>query len=199
MLEISAKRQDIFRRVVFSISLYFCNPRFQAAWSCHVAYTHCEREATYILEMSHILLTLQGTKEEKSEGLVEEKAREREDRMGWRWRERARRPKGERRVWHRGSESRASGTGNWGASQARRRKQGCHSQGGALKTRCGRVGYPARFAGLRESVGLENCSHQCLRRWCALVVGALRILKCSSGVYVSLTSLLCLLSMSVYL
>lgn len=78
MLEISAKRQDIFRRVVFSISLYFCNPRFQAAWSCHVAYTHCEREATYILEMSHILLTLQGTKEEKSEGLVEEKARERE-------------------------------------------------------------------------------------------------------------------------
>lgn len=79
MLEISAKRQDIFRCVVFSISLYFCNPRLQAAWSCHVAYTHCEREATYyILEMSHILLTLQGTKEEKLEGLVEEKARERE-------------------------------------------------------------------------------------------------------------------------
>lgn len=79
MLEISAKRQDIFRRVVFSISLYFCNPRLQAAWSCHVAYTHCEREATYyILEMSHILLTLQGTKEEKLEGLVEKKARERE-------------------------------------------------------------------------------------------------------------------------
>lgn len=91
--------------------------------------------------------------------------------MGWWWQERAWRPKGGRRVWHRGSESRASGTGNWGASQASRRKQGCHSQGAALKTRWGRVGYPARCAGLRGPVGLENCSHQCLCRWRALVAG----------------------------
>lgn len=61
MFEISAKRLDVFRCVVSSTSLYFRNPGLRLH---QVAYTHCERGAAhYILEIAHILLTLQGTKE----------------------------------------------------------------------------------------------------------------------------------------
>lgn len=71
MLEISAKRRDVFWCVVFTISLCFHNPRLPscARFLILIAY--------YILEIPHILLTLQRTKERIwKQGFIGKKARE---------------------------------------------------------------------------------------------------------------------------
>lgn len=60
MLEVSAKRLDMFWCVVFTVSLCFHNPSLPtcARFLILIAY--------YILEIPHILLTLQRTKERES-------------------------------------------------------------------------------------------------------------------------------------